>query len=131
MEIDRIRTRFDNSIDDVLSFELFEENGVILTNYDALKKEIVELTFQSEIAYKNGIIEGKILSLGLENYRDEIIEGMINSQKIKFTDVPININDDLKQAVNSYRMLQKSILLDHLDYIDRFVMYNDLFSKMD
>jgi hypothetical protein len=99
----------------------------------------LELQNHTELAFRQGLIRGKIAGLGYEKDTIKIIEGMNRtcirshpSDMVK-CDLLVNYNPELDKAAYTIKRQQQINIAIHdalrrfaLDYVDRWVMYNSL-----
>nr|MBA4405482.1 hypothetical protein [Nanoarchaeum sp.] len=80
--------------------------------------------------YRSGLIRGKIIGLGLEQSMEDIIDGMnITHERVIPTDIHIlDSFCDGKSSQHS-RAAHYELLKFGLDYVDKWVMYNNLFAE--
>mgnify|MGYP006413187513 CR=1 FL=1 len=92
------------------------------------RRELLNGELVAEFGYRSGLIRGKIIGLGLLEHMGEIVEGMNQcadricpSDKSQF-----KTGQDYQ---HNTRANSDALLAFGMDYIDRWVMYNDLFKQ--
>lgn len=76
-------------------------------------------------AYRAGLARGKIVGLGLEKQMQEIIDGMNKTSRRVCLD--LNEPSSAEQTQHFNRVNSDALQQFGQDYIDRWVMYNNLF----
>ena len=91
----------------------------------------VNLVFDEEMAefsYRSGLTRGKIIGLGLEKFMPDIIDGMNQSSSRVLTS-DLTSWTSTKQYQEIFRVDSDALLRFALGYVDRWVMYNNLFNE--
>jgi len=82
----------------------------------------------AEFAYRSGLTRGKILGLGLERFTSDIIDGM-NQTSSRVLPSDLSSYDSAKQYQQITRASSDALLQFALNYVNRWVMYNNLFNR--
>lgn len=102
-----------------------------IKNREIRYKRGQELVFHeefAEFAYRSGFIRGRIAGLGLENCMEEIIDGMNKSgHRVYPTDLTLFKSAKHAQKIN--RAISDVLWQFALGYIDKWIMYNNLFNE--
>ena len=83
---------------------------------------------RAEFSYRSGMTRGKIIGLGLEEFMPEIIDG-INQTCARVNPSDIKRCNLAKHTQTIVRAHSDVMLRFDLDYVDRWVMYNNLFNQ--
>ena len=89
---------------------------------------LLEVEFMAEQGYREGVMQGRMLGLGLYPTKMRLIaEGMVNSfQRLDPSDALFQNARDCQ----TYIQARSSILLDfEMEYIDRWIMYDRRFGE--
>lgn len=93
-----------------------------------LEATLVFAENMAEFAYRSGLTRGKIIGLGLEESMPDIINGMNkSSSRIQTSDLASFTSAEHYQQI--CRADSDALLRFGLDYVDRWVMYNNLFNQ--
>ena len=93
-----------------------------------LETSLVFAENQAEFAYRSGLARGKVMGLDLEESMPDIIDGMNKScLRVLFSD--LTSWSSPKHYQESNRTENDALLRFALDYVDRWVMYNNLFNQ--
>ena len=131
------REYFDKRLEELSRIEGCTVDYNLKLRYDLISDENI-----AEFAYRSGFVRGKITALGLERFMDDILNGLniswlrriiyldhystnIERRESKFFVQP----SDIKHAQGLLRANSDLSLIFALDYVDRWVMYNNLFGE--
>lgn len=93
-------------------------------------QRVLDLLFnedQAEFSYRSGLTRGKINGLGLEEFMSDIVDGMNKSCSRVTSDLTSWTSAKHYQEIN--RADSDALLRFALDYVDKWVMYNNLFNE--
>ena len=102
-----------------------------INNLEERYQYAVDLVYDeefAEFAYRSGLIRGKIIGLGLEKSMSYIVDGM-NKSSSKVLPSDLTSLTSAKHYQENTRAYSDAFLRFALDYVDRWVMYNNLFNQ--
>ena len=74
------------------------------------------------------MVRGKIIGLGLEEFMSDIIEGINNYTNSRVLSSDLNLWTSVRHLQKHIRANGDAYLKFALDYVDKWVMYNNLFN---
>jgi hypothetical protein len=92
------------------------------------ERDLVTDEQEAEFSYRSGFIRGKIVGLGLEGFMADIIDGMNKTVSRAWPSDLIFYQVSTKKYQELLRADTDVLLEFGLDYVDRWLMYNRLFS---
>lgn len=107
------------------------ENLSLIEDPEVRDREVVNLVFdelKAEFAYRSGLIRGKIIGLGLVEFMSDIVDGM-NKNPSRVLTSDFTSCTSVKHYQEMYRVDSDALLRVASDYLDRWVMYNNLFNE--
>jgi len=82
----------------------------------------------AEFSYRSGITRGKIVGLNLEDFMSDLIDGM-NKSSLRILTSDLTSWTSAKHYQKICRADSDALLRFGLDYVDRWIIYNDLFNE--
>jgi len=83
---------------------------------------------KAEFAYRSGLVRGKIIGLGLEEFTTDIVDGMNQTcSRVLVSDLTSWNSVECFQKIS--RANNDALMKFGLDYVDKWVMYNNLFKE--